>query len=57
MPLKIANCSLQYNNYLNALIFFVSLDGHFLQTRERCPLLSDLNQMTFFVEYISVYRV
>lgn len=29
----------------------------FLQTRERCPLLSDLNQMTFFVEYISVYRV
>lgn len=57
MPLKITNCSLQYNNYLNALIFFVSLDGYFLQTRERCPLLSDLNQMTFFVEYISVYRV
>lgn len=42
------NCSLQYNNNnLNTRIFFISVDGYVLQTRERCPVLSDLNQMTY----------
>lgn len=48
MPWKKMNCSLQYNNNnLNTRIFFISVDGYFLQTRERCPVLSDLNQMTY----------